>query len=208
MYVTKSRSRPPTVVSAVQVVPLFDEVTRWPFAYGFEFEKPVVAQLHVYAIVPLANVAALRKMNAYRVPGRQRDGRGEGERLQPAGAAVVEAGDRRVARSAPLGTGVAPVVARIDSVMFGLVRGAAGAEELEVDPLELAGDRRSERLPGPARVRDAEAGRADVRVLASVLSGFAEHDVARARDEVAVRGTPRWNVLCELSVKQPLCAAR
>ena len=47
MYVTKLRSRPPTVVSAVQVEPLFAEVTRWPLAYGFVFEKPVVAQLQV-----------------------------------------------------------------------------------------------------------------------------------------------------------------
>ena len=47
MYVTKLRSRPPAVVSAVHVEPLVAEVTRWPLAYGFEFEKPVVAQLHV-----------------------------------------------------------------------------------------------------------------------------------------------------------------
>ena len=32
MYVTKLRSRPPTVVSAAHVEPLFVEVTRWPFA--------------------------------------------------------------------------------------------------------------------------------------------------------------------------------
>ena len=47
MNVTKLRSRPPTVVSAVQVEPLVVEVTRWPFAYGFESENPVVAQLQV-----------------------------------------------------------------------------------------------------------------------------------------------------------------
>ena len=47
MYVTKLRSRPPTVVSAAQVEPLFAEVTNWPLAYGFVFEKPVVAQLQV-----------------------------------------------------------------------------------------------------------------------------------------------------------------
>ena len=47
MYVTKFRSRPPVVVSAVHVEPLLVEVTRWPLAYGFEFEKPVVAQLQV-----------------------------------------------------------------------------------------------------------------------------------------------------------------
>ena len=47
MNVTKLRSRPPTVVSAVQLAPLVAEVTNWPFAYGFVFEKPVVAQLQV-----------------------------------------------------------------------------------------------------------------------------------------------------------------
>jgi len=47
MYVTKLRSRPPVVVSAVQVEPLFPEVTRWPLVYGFESTKPVVAQLQV-----------------------------------------------------------------------------------------------------------------------------------------------------------------
>jgi hypothetical protein len=47
MYVMKLRSRPPTVVSAAHVEPLVDDVTRWPFAYGFEFTKPAVAQLHV-----------------------------------------------------------------------------------------------------------------------------------------------------------------
>ena len=47
MYVMKLRSRPPTVVSAAHVAPLFAEVTRWPLAYGFVFEKPVVAQLQV-----------------------------------------------------------------------------------------------------------------------------------------------------------------
>ena len=47
MNVTKLRSRPPTVVSAVQLAPLVVEVTNWPFAYGFVFEKPVVAQLQV-----------------------------------------------------------------------------------------------------------------------------------------------------------------
>ena len=47
MYVTKLRSRPPTVVSAAQVEPLVVDVTHWPLAYGFVFEKPVVAQLQV-----------------------------------------------------------------------------------------------------------------------------------------------------------------
>jgi hypothetical protein len=47
MYVMKLRSRPPTVVSAVQLEPLVVEVTNWPLAYGFEFEKPVAAQLQV-----------------------------------------------------------------------------------------------------------------------------------------------------------------
>ena len=47
MYVTKLRSRPPTVVSAAQVEPLVVDVTRWPFAYGLVSEKPVVAQLQV-----------------------------------------------------------------------------------------------------------------------------------------------------------------
>ena len=41
MYVTKLRSRPPTVVSAVQLVPLLADVTNWPLAYGFVLEKPV-----------------------------------------------------------------------------------------------------------------------------------------------------------------------
>ena len=47
MYVMKLRSRPPTVLSGVQAPPLSDEVTRWPLAYGFVFEKPVVTQLQV-----------------------------------------------------------------------------------------------------------------------------------------------------------------
>jgi hypothetical protein len=47
MYVMKLRSRPPTVVSAFHVEPLFVEVTRWPFAYGFVLLNPVVTQLQV-----------------------------------------------------------------------------------------------------------------------------------------------------------------
>jgi hypothetical protein len=42
-YVLKLRSRP--LGSAVHDVPLVVDVTRWPFAYGFEFGE----QLHVYA---------------------------------------------------------------------------------------------------------------------------------------------------------------
>jgi hypothetical protein len=49
MYVMKFRSRPPTVVSADQLVPLVDDVTNWPFGYGLESENPIVAQLHVKA---------------------------------------------------------------------------------------------------------------------------------------------------------------
>ena len=64
MYVMKLRSRPPTVVSAVQLAPLSADVTRWPFAYGFVFENPVVTQLQVYAAVPLANADASRKTSA------------------------------------------------------------------------------------------------------------------------------------------------
>ena len=45
IHTLKPRSRPPTVVSAVHVAPLFAEVTRWPFAYGFELTVPVPAQL-------------------------------------------------------------------------------------------------------------------------------------------------------------------
>jgi hypothetical protein len=45
--VTKFRSRPPTVLSAVHDDPLVLEVTNWPPAYGFELEKPVVTQLQV-----------------------------------------------------------------------------------------------------------------------------------------------------------------
>ena len=47
MYVTKLRSRPPAVVSALHVEPLFVEVTRWPFAYGFVLLNPLVTQLQV-----------------------------------------------------------------------------------------------------------------------------------------------------------------
>ena len=43
----KLRSRPPTIVSAVQLVPLVEDVTRWPFAYGFESEELAVEQLQV-----------------------------------------------------------------------------------------------------------------------------------------------------------------
>ncbi len=46
MKILKPRSRPPLVVSAVQVVPLLPEVTRWPFAYGLLSGE---AQLHTYA---------------------------------------------------------------------------------------------------------------------------------------------------------------
>ena len=38
MCATKLRSRPPLVVSAAHVEPLFDEVTNCPPAYGFELE--------------------------------------------------------------------------------------------------------------------------------------------------------------------------
>jgi hypothetical protein len=47
MKVMKFRSRPPAVASAAHDVPLVDDVTTWPFAYGLEFGKPVVAQLQV-----------------------------------------------------------------------------------------------------------------------------------------------------------------
>ena len=52
--------------------------------------------------------------------------------LKPASVAV--------ARSAPVGTGVAPVVALMEKVMFGLVRGAARAEQLDVGAHEFAAD--------------------------------------------------------------------
>ena len=64
MNVTKFMSRPPDVVSAAQVEPLVVDVTNWPLVYGFEFEKPVVAQLHVKATVPCANAALSRKTKA------------------------------------------------------------------------------------------------------------------------------------------------
>jgi hypothetical protein len=50
-------------VSAVHDAPLVAEVTNWPFAYGFELEKPVVTQLQVNAYVPVRAAVAL-KMNA------------------------------------------------------------------------------------------------------------------------------------------------
>jgi hypothetical protein len=62
--VTKLRSRPPDVVSADQVDPLLTEVTNWPFAYASKLLKPVVAQLHVYAAVPLEKLELSRKINA------------------------------------------------------------------------------------------------------------------------------------------------
>ena len=69
--------------------------------------------------------------------------------LRPPAPPSLKPGNVAVARSAPVGTGVAPVVARIESVMFGLFA-VQQAEELEVDPLQLAGDGRRERLAGPA----------------------------------------------------------
>ena len=47
MYVTKLRSRPPTVVSAVQVEPLVAGSDALAARVRVVFEKPVVAQLQV-----------------------------------------------------------------------------------------------------------------------------------------------------------------
>ena len=58
--------------------------------------------------------------------------------LQPPAPPSLKPGIVAVARSAPVGTGVVPVVARIESVMFGRRAGAARAEELDVDARQLA----------------------------------------------------------------------
>ena len=42
--------------------------------------------------------------------------------------------------------------------------------------------------------------------FASVLSGFASTTLPGLVVRSQLAGTPRWNVLCVLSVKQPLCA--
>ena len=72
MYVTKLRSRPPTVVSAAQVEPLVVDVTRWPFAYGLVFEKPWSRSCTCTRTVPLANGAALPEDEGVARAGRQR----------------------------------------------------------------------------------------------------------------------------------------
>ena len=64
IHTLKPRSRPPTVVSAVHVDPLSPEVTRWPFAYGFELTVPVPAQLQTYAYVPAEGLETGRKTTA------------------------------------------------------------------------------------------------------------------------------------------------
>ena len=46
-----------------------------------------------------------------------------------------------------------------------------------------------------------------VEFLASVLSGLARTTLPGLAFRSQLVGTPRWKVLCELSVKQPLCAA-
>ncbi len=120
MWTTKLRSRPPAVVSAVHVEPLSLDVTRWPVAYGLKSLKLPPEQLHVYAAVPLAKADASRKTSAYRVPAVSVTGLEKVIVFGPPAPPSLKPGSVAEARSAPVGTGVAPVVARMESVTFGL----------------------------------------------------------------------------------------
>ena len=114
------RSRPPTVTSAAQVPPLLADVTRWPLAYGLVFGFGGEAQLQTYAYVPAEGFETARNTMAYRVPAVSVGGTAKfAEKNPPEG--LLKPAIVAVARSTPVGTGVAPVVARIETVMFGVV---------------------------------------------------------------------------------------
>ena len=205
MYVTKLRSRPPDVVSALHVEPLFVDVTRWPFAYGLKFDDPAPAvQLHVYAVVPVENAAEFRKMNAYRVPAVSVTGLSNVNVCSPPAPPSLKPGIVAVARSEPVGTGVVPVVARIDRVMVGPV--VVHPEQNSSTSTRLSWPLTVGVNVWPAQpvfVKPKPVGLTD-GLFASVLSGLARTMLPGLATRSQFVGMPRWSVLCVLSVKHPL----
>jgi hypothetical protein len=200
----KLRSRPPAVASAAQLAPLVADVTNWPLAYGLLFEKPVVAQLHVKAYVPV-RAATARKTNAYRVPAVTVGWPAKVTVLSPPAAPSLNPGSVAEARSPPVGT--PPEVARSEIVMFGFT------------PLQFAQNSSTSTrfsLPvtvgvnvWPAQLTLSKPNPVGLTFVfrASVLSGLARTTAPGLETRSQFPGVPRWKVLCELSVKQPLWAA-
>ena len=109
-------------------------------------------------------------------------------------------------RSPPVGTGVAPVVFRIDNVTLGVF--AVHDAQNSSTSIRLSWPLTVGVNVWPAQLVLLKPNPLGLTLLffAAVLSGAASTTLPGLETRSQLDGLPRWNVDCELSVKQPLWA--
>src|SRR3954471_9609784 len=132
-------------------------------------------------------------MNAYRVPAVSVTGDGKVNVFRPPAAASLKPASVDVARSAPVGTGVVPVVFRIDSVMFGFA--PLQPEQKSSTSTRLSWPETVGVKVWPAQLVLLKPNPVGLTLefFVSVLSGFERTTEPGTDVRSQFAGTPRWN---------------